>query len=110
MEIYFALARTGIIGLPLNYRLAAAEMLELMRAMGASGLIYEGRFATIAEPAAKTLKHVIQFGGDKASFALDYETLLSAASPELPISKSTRPTRIISTSPRAPPACRNPMC
>ena len=56
VEIYFALARTGIIGLPLNYRLAAAEMLELMRAMGASGLIYESRFATIAEPAAKTLK------------------------------------------------------
>ena len=84
VEIYFALARTGIVGLPLNYRLAAAEMLELMRAMGASGLIYEGRFATIAEPAAKTLKHVIQFGGEKTSFALDYETVLSAASPETP--------------------------
>ena len=49
VEIYFALARTGIIGLPLNYRLAATEMLELMRAMGASGLIYEGKFASIAE-------------------------------------------------------------
>jgi acyl-CoA synthetase (AMP-forming)/AMP-acid ligase II len=36
VEIYFALARTGIIGLPLNYRLAATEMLELMRAMGSA--------------------------------------------------------------------------
>ena len=45
VEIYFALSRTGIIGLPLNYRLAATEMLELMRAMGASGLIYESKFA-----------------------------------------------------------------
>src|ERR1700693_626589 len=28
VEIYSALARTGVIGLPLNYRLAATEMLE----------------------------------------------------------------------------------
>ena len=84
VEIYFALARTGIIGLPLNYRLAATEMLELMRAMGASGLIYESKFATIAEQAGKTLKHVIQFGGEKPDFALDYETLLAAASNQAP--------------------------
>ena len=84
VEIYFALLRTGIIGLPLNYRLAATEMLELMRAMGASGLIYESKFATIAEQAGKTLKHVIQFGGEKPDFALDYETLLAAASNQAP--------------------------
>ncbi len=84
VEIYFALARTGVIGVPLNYRLAATEMLELMRAMGASGLIYENKFAAIAERAATTLKPVIQFGGEKVRFALDYETLLSAASLEAP--------------------------
>jgi len=59
VEIYFALSRTDIIGLPLNYRLAATEMLELMRAMGASGLIYESKFAGITEQAAKMLKYVI---------------------------------------------------
>lgn len=84
VEIYFALSRTGIIGLPLNYRLAATEMLELMRAMGASGLIYESKFATIAEQAGKALKHVIQFGGEKPGFALDYETLVAAASNQAP--------------------------
>jgi acyl-CoA synthetase (AMP-forming)/AMP-acid ligase II len=84
VEIYFALARTGVVGVPLNYRLAATEMLELMRAMGASGLIYEGRFAAVAEQAGRTLKHVVQFGGDKSDFALDYEALLSAASPQAP--------------------------
>lgn len=84
VEIYFALARTGIIGLPLNYRLAATEMLELLRAMGASGLIYEGKFAAIAEQAGKTLRRVVQFGGETPGFALDYETLLSAASPQAP--------------------------
>ena len=84
VEIYFALARTGVVGVPLNYRLAATEMLELMRAMGASGLIYESRFAAVAEQAGRALKHVVQFGGDKSDFALDYEALLSAASPQAP--------------------------
>jgi acyl-CoA synthetase (AMP-forming)/AMP-acid ligase II len=36
VEIYFALARTGIVGLPLNYRLAEPEIVELMRAMNAT--------------------------------------------------------------------------
>lgn len=84
VEIYFALSRTGIIGLPLNYRLAPSEMLELIRAMGASGLIYEGKFAGFAEQAAGKLKHVIQFGGDKVGFARDYEALLAAASNRAP--------------------------
>lgn len=91
VEIYFALARTGIIGLPLNYRLAATEMLELMRAMGAKGLIYESKFAPIAEQAMKSLQHVIQFGGPNSRFAADYETLLSAASsqpPEIEVEES----------------------
>ncbi len=84
VEIYFALARTGVIGVPLNYRLAATEMLELMRAMGASGLIYEGRFAAVAEQAGKALRQVVQFVGGKSDFALDYEALLAAASPHAP--------------------------
>ena len=38
VEIYFALAKAGIIGIPLNYRLAPAEMIELMRHCGAQAL------------------------------------------------------------------------
>jgi acyl-CoA synthetase (AMP-forming)/AMP-acid ligase II len=83
-EIYFALARTGIVGLPLNYRLAPSEILELMRSVGASGLIYEGKFGAIAAEAAPTTRILIQFGGDKAASALDYETLLATASVQAP--------------------------
>ncbi|TAJ82109.1 class I adenylate-forming enzyme family protein [Reyranella sp.] len=91
VEIYFALARTGIVGLPLNYRLAAAEILELVRAMGATGLIYEDRFASVAEQASATTKHLIQFGGEKTGHALDYEGLLAAApatAPEIEIDEA----------------------
>src|ERR1700730_17674202 len=34
--MFFALARTGIIGLPLNSRLATSEMVEITRSMGAT--------------------------------------------------------------------------
>ncbi len=77
VEIYFAMARTGIIGLPLNYRLADSEVLELMRAMSAKGLIFEAKFASVAKHAATQVKHLIQIGGENAIFAADYETLSS---------------------------------
>ena len=80
IETYFALARTGIVGLPLNYRLADPETFELMRAMGAKGLIFEAKFASVAKQAATQLKHLIQFGGDKTDFAVDYEKVLSESS------------------------------
>jgi len=47
-EIYFALARSGLVGLPLNYRLAAVEVLALMREVNAVALICERRFAPVA--------------------------------------------------------------
>lgn len=110
VEIYFALARTGIVGLPLNYRLAAAEILELMRAMGATGLIYEARFAPVAEQAPATTKRLIQFGGEKTSRALDYESLLVAASAtalEIEIDEAD-PFYFNLTSAR--PDCPSPIC
>jgi len=83
-EIYFALARTGIIGLPLNYRLALPEIRELIRSMGAKGLIYEGRFASVAREVGNAVRHVIEIDGDRNDRALDYETLLASASAEPP--------------------------
>jgi acyl-CoA synthetase (AMP-forming)/AMP-acid ligase II len=83
VETYFALARTGIVGLPLNYRLAGPEIYELMGAMNAKGLIFEARFFSVAEKAT-TLKHLIQIDGDLANFAIEYETLLAEASESLP--------------------------
>jgi acyl-CoA synthetase (AMP-forming)/AMP-acid ligase II len=79
VETYFALARTGIVGLPLNYRLAVGEIVELMRTMGAKGLLYEARFEAAAVEAQRRLpdlRHVIRVGGDETTFGSDYESLL----------------------------------
>src|SRR6516164_6007316 len=43
-EIYYALAKSGLVGIPLNYRLAPAEIVALMRAMSARALLFETRF------------------------------------------------------------------
>lgn len=83
-ETYFALARIGVIGIPLNYRLAASEIRELAASMGARGLIYEDRFADLAAPLADTLDLVIRLGGAGEREAHDYDALLAAASDQLP--------------------------
>jgi fatty-acyl-CoA synthase len=87
VEIYFALARTGIIGLPLSHRLADVELIALTGAMGATALVHEGRFAAAAThicDALPGIRHRVSFGGDGSGSALDYEQLLAAASPQAP--------------------------
>jgi acyl-CoA synthetase (AMP-forming)/AMP-acid ligase II len=86
-EIYFALAKSGLVGIPLNYRLAAPEVLALMQAMGAKGLLFETRFASTAAQVRQALPHVGHFvaiGDGAPDWALGYEAVLSAASPAQP--------------------------
>ncbi|KQX18614.1 MULTISPECIES: class I adenylate-forming enzyme family protein [unclassified Sphingomonas] len=77
VEIYFALARTGIIGLPLNYRFSPNEVLDMMRSVEASGLIYENKFAATAQQASHLVRSLIQIGGEAPDSALAYEDFLS---------------------------------
>jgi acyl-CoA synthetase (AMP-forming)/AMP-acid ligase II len=82
-EIYFAFAKLGLVGIPLNYRLAPAEIVALMRAMGAQAMIFEMRFLAVAEQVRTALgavKLLIAIGKDAPDWALSYEDLLGAAS------------------------------
>ena len=94
VEIYFALAKTGIIGLPLNYRLAASEMAALLAAMGATGLVCDARFAGVLELLRRdvpTLGEVIWIGNSPPARCVSYEALLAAAQctePEVEIAES----------------------
>ncbi|MGB8648345.1 MAG: AMP-binding protein [Anaerolineae bacterium] len=84
VEMYFALAKTGIVGVPLNYRLAPAEMIQLMADFGVRALLYEDRFGPIAEAARARmpqLRAFISIGNNLAPFATNYEKFL-ADSPE----------------------------
>lgn len=82
-EIYFALAKLGLVGIPLNYRLAPAEIVSLMRDMGAKAMLFETRFAAAAEQARATLgaavRSFISIGDRAPDWALRYETLLGGS-------------------------------
>jgi acyl-CoA synthetase (AMP-forming)/AMP-acid ligase II len=86
-EIYFALGKLGLVGIPLNYRLASSEIVALMRAMGARSMLFETRFASAADQVRAALPAVETFvaiGAGGPSWALDYEALLARASGDEP--------------------------
>ncbi len=87
VEIYFALAKAGIIGIPLNYRLAPAEMIELMTHCGAEALLFDPCFSEVAgqiREALPNIAHFVGMGEDLPGFAVDYEELVRQSSPEEP--------------------------
>jgi acyl-CoA synthetase (AMP-forming)/AMP-acid ligase II len=85
-EIYFALAKCGIVGIPLNYRLAPTEMVELMRAMDARVLIYEARFEACALHVQEQmdLRFNVVIGAAAAGLGFEYEALLAEGEPDEP--------------------------
>ena len=86
-EIYYALAKAELVGIPLNYRLAPAEIVALMNAMDAQAMLFETRFAAVAERARAELPQVKSFvaiGGNGPACATAYEVLLAESSPAEP--------------------------
>lgn len=84
VEVYFALARTGAVGLPLNYRLAPVELVELTRAMPAGIVIFEQRFSAAVDrirETAPSLKQAIIIDAAGSEAASGYEESLAASEP-----------------------------
>ena len=87
VEIFFALAKTGLLGVPLNYRLSATEIAELMVSMGAIGLIYDGCFAQTVEQIKPELPDNAYWIGIDDHSPLpshDYEVFVQQGSAEEP--------------------------
>ena len=93
-EIYYALAKTELVGIPLNYRLAPVEIVALMSAMGAKAMLFETRFTAVAEKVRAELPQVQSFvviGGLGPAWASEYEVLLaesSSAEPDVEVEES----------------------
>ena len=80
VEIYFALAKIGVIGIPLNYRLAPAEMIELISHCDARALIFDPWFGEIAAQIRDRLpqvKYFVGMGDSLPGFASEYEQFLA---------------------------------
>jgi fatty-acyl-CoA synthase len=93
LESMFALAKTGIVGLPLNYRMADAEILQLMASLNAVAIVCDAAFVAVAERAASeipSLRQIIVFGGPtdpvsaSVSRTIDYDLLLANSNADDP--------------------------
>lgn len=85
IEIYFALAKTGMVGMPLNYRLSPRELFEVMNSVDVRGLLCEAKFHDVLQRVADevpTLRHLVVVGGEVG--AEDYDALLAAAATDEP--------------------------
>lgn len=87
VDWYFMLAKTGIVGIPLNYRLSARDITGLIDSMGATGLLYESRFNDTVDqvrPACPDLRQLFGFGDDLRDYAVNYDEQLARSSESAP--------------------------
>jgi fatty-acyl-CoA synthase len=90
IETYFALAKTGVVGIPLNYRLAPAEIVDLMTFCDAKSLIFDPGFADQVGSMRKDLPKIDRYimmdamGEKLPDFAESYEGLVGKSSKSEP--------------------------
>jgi long-chain acyl-CoA synthetase len=81
LELYFALPRIGAVAVPLNYRLATAELGYILAHSEAAALIFGREFASTVRALRRelpTLSHFACIDGASEG-AIDYEALLAPA-------------------------------
>jgi len=83
IETFFATAKLGATLVPLNWRLTPDELEFILKDSGTTTLVFGPEFATqvadIQVRGPKTdIKRYIQFGGDTAEFAVDFEAITAA--------------------------------
>ena len=87
-ESFFALAKIGAVVVPLNVRLAAAELAYIVENSGAATLIYGEEFRGLAaalRARGTGLRHWVHIAASGADdFALDYDALQAAGSDDEP--------------------------
>jgi len=89
MEIYVALARAGLVAVPINFRLVSAEIEYIATHCDARSFIVQHDLVDRIEPIRARLavapSGFIHFGADGAPVGWqDYETIIAAASPVAP--------------------------
>ena len=78
-ESYFALAKAGLVSVPINWQSPASEACYILNDSGARALIADEQFLPFIESLSsqlKSVRHVIGMGG-KSGAGPDYEVLIS---------------------------------
>lgn len=95
MEV-FGLSRTGLVIVPLNWRLSVPELLRLIRHSGSRVLVFEEEFAGVVEqlrPQLEGVDHYIVIGTARQGW-LEYESL-AASGPDTPAQYSAKPDDVL---------------
>lgn len=85
-EFYFATAKIGAIGCPLNYRLQDAQIATILRNAGPKAVFVQPRYEALLSSAARGvggIEHVIDLPGDGRARTA-YEMLLDASAADEP--------------------------
>ena len=86
-ETLFALAKAGLVAVPVNFRLRADEIRYVVNHGDAKGLIYEACFRDVfrgVRPEFERVKGYFVFGGPGDDGDQNYEALLTSSSPDDP--------------------------
>lgn len=85
-EIYVAAALSGLVAVPINFRLTAEEAAFIVRDSGAAIILVETVLADVAEDAREGYGlpdiPLVQIGGAARAGFLDYETVIEDAPPD----------------------------
>jgi acyl-CoA synthetase (AMP-forming)/AMP-acid ligase II len=84
METYFAVERAGAVLMPLNQRLAPAELAFILNDAEMTHLVLDVHHQHLYEAVkgeVPSLRHVLLAGGEPSSGVVDYEAALAAAEP-----------------------------
>jgi acyl-CoA synthetase (AMP-forming)/AMP-acid ligase II len=90
-ETHFACAKAGLVAVPLNHRLIAAELAYILGDAGVSAWIVDARHAAVARAAGENLQPAPRLLGHSEGhgFELDYEELLAGAGAAPPEDRTT---------------------
>jgi len=88
-EFLFAIAKSGLIGSPINYRLTPEQIIRILNDCAPKVLFVQNKFAEVTEQIQRGVKSIDTFVGigDGHGYAYDYESLLSQHSPVEPVAE-----------------------
>jgi acyl-CoA synthetase (AMP-forming)/AMP-acid ligase II len=90
LEAFFAIAKTGLVAVPINWRLTTREISHILKDCGAKSIIFDSEFSSTIEEIQKkgrqgsAIENWLEVRGCKLDFAFDYEQLLLSQGIEEP--------------------------
>ena len=83
LEAFFAIAKIGLVAVPVNWRLTTREISYILKDCGVKSIVFDSDFSSTIEEIHNeaeqgvSIKSWLELRGNQLDFARDYEQLLS---------------------------------